>query len=214
MIDIKSFQCNPLMVNNYIISDDTKEACLIDCGCFNEGEWNHIKSYIDKKGLKLTHLLCTHLHFDHIMGCGFVYRDFGLNIEGSIIDQDQYNNLYSYIEAFGLNHSQILPPPPIADISSKEAINYGHHQLQIIQTPGHSPGGLCFYDSEEQILFAGDTLFCGSIGRTDLPKGNFQDIILSITQKLLTLPSTTHVLTGHGPATTIEYEQKYNEYLK
>jgi len=214
MIQIKTFQVNPLMVNCYIISDDTKEACIIDPGCMTETEWAVLKNYIEDKQLKLVHMLCTHLHFDHIMGCGFVYRDYKLNIEGSMADQKQYEQLRVYMNAFDLDTSSIPAPPPVHDISTQASIAFGTHTLTILHTPGHTPGGLCFYCPEEDAVWVGDTLFQSSVGRTDLPGGNTEDLIRSIKEELFALPSTTQVFTGHGPSTTIDYEQHYNPYVR
>ena len=227
MLNIKTFQVNPLMVNCYVISDDTKEACIIDPGCMAETEWTAIKNYINDKGLKLVHMLCTHLHFDHIMGCGFVYRDYQLNIEGSMADQKQYEQLRVYMNAFDLDPSSIPPVPPVHDITPPQmgsetsfppkggqGVHFGTHTLTILKTPGHTPGGLCFYCPDEDVLWAGDTLFQGSVGRTDLPGGDTEAIINSIRDVLFTLPPTTRVFTGHGPSTTIDYEQRYNPFLQ
>jgi len=214
MLDIKTFQVNPLMVNCYVVSDDTREACIIDPGCMAETEWTAIKNYIESKQLKLVHMLCTHLHFDHIMGCGFVHRDYQLNIEGSMADQQQYEQLRIYMNAFDLDPSTIPASPPVHDISNQSAIQFGTHTFTVLKTPGHTPGGLCFYCPEEELLWAGDTLFQGSIGRTDLPGGDTDAIINSIQDVLFTLPPSTQVFTGHGPSTTIEYEQRYNPYLR
>lgn len=213
MLQIKSFSIGPLQVNNYLVYDETNEASLIDCGCYSEAEWAEIRNFINGKGLKLVHMLCTHLHFDHIMGCGFVRRDFGLDIEGSIDDIDQYSHRNLYSEAFGLKCTGIPDSPALTDISSLDTIKMGNHEFEIIQTPGHTLGGLCFYCKEDNVLFSGDTLFQASIGRTDLPGGNQQQIIRSIVNKLMTLPSETQVFTGHGPSTTIDFEKKYNPYI-
>ena len=213
MLNIKTFQVNPLMVNCYVISDDTREACIIDPGCMAETEWTAIKNYIESKQLKLVHMLCTHLHFDHIMGCGFVYRDYQLNIEGSMADQQQYEQLRVYMNALDLDPSSIPASPPVHDISNQATIQFGTHTFTILKTPGHTPGGLCFYCPEEELLWSGDTLFQGSVGRTDLPGGDTDAIISSIQEVLFTLPPTTQVFTGHGPSTTIDYEQRYNPYI-
>ena len=214
MLNIKTFQVNPLMVNCYVVSDDTLEACIIDPGCMVETEWTAIRNYIEGRQLKLVHMLCTHLHFDHIMGCGFVYRDYRLNIEGSIADQQQYEQLRIYMNAFDLDSTSIPPQPPVHDITNLPSIQFGTHTLTILHTPGHTPGGLCFYCADEDVLWAGDTLFQGSVGRTDLPGGDPDAIIRSISDVLFTLPDTTQVFTGHGPSTTIEYERRYNPFVR
>ena len=213
MIEVKSFQVGPLMTNNYVVSDDMREACSIDCSCVKESEWEEMKSYIREKRLKPVHMLCTHLHFDHVMGCGFVYRDFGLEVEGSISDFEQYNQRDLYVEAFGLSSAGLLPAPKMNDISCLRYLTFGGHELAILHTPGHTPGGLSYYCRKENVVFVGDTLFQASIGRTDLPGGSSSQLVRSIRNELLTLPPSTHVFTGHGPATTIEYEQKFNPYI-
>lgn len=213
MVDIKQFTVNPLQENCYVVSDDTCEACIIDPGCISEEEWHAIKTYIDGNGLHLVHMLCTHLHFDHIMGCGFVARDYGLDIEGNMADMGQYQQRDIYLDAFGLPHESMPPLPKVHDISSQDTVSFGTHQLKIILTPGHTQGGMCFYLADEGVLFAGDTLFQASIGRTDMAGGDYTQIIRSIRTQLLKLPASTHVLTGHGPSTTIDYEQKFNPYI-
>lgn len=213
MLEIKSFQISPMMTNNYVVSDDTNNACIIDCSCTNENEWQEIKSYITENKLKPVHMLCTHLHFDHIMGCGYVYRDYGLDIEGNLADFDQYDQRDLYVEAFGLNTTQLLPSPKVTDISNTNYITFGDHEFNIIKTPGHTPGGLSYYCKKEKVVFVGDTLFQASIGRTDLPGGNNEQLLRSIKNGLLCLPPETHVFTGHGPSTTIEYEMKFNPYV-
>lgn len=213
MIYIKAFQVNLLYVNCYIISDDTKEACIIDPGCMNDSEWNEIDSYIKKNNLILKHMLCTHLHFDHILGCGYVYRDYGLQTEGSAADKSLYQNINIHLNSFGLPAQTTPPLPPLSPISENQEISFGNHKLKIIATPGHSQGGVCYYCPEECLLFSGDTLFKGSIGRTDFPEGNFQSIITAINNKLMKLPDETKVLCGHGLYTTIAYERNCNPYL-
>ena len=189
-MNIKRFEVNPLCVNCYVVSDETpkqedgsvrKEAVIIDCGCSDEHEWNEIKTYITEESLEVKHLLNTHLHFDHIWGNTFVYRDLGLRPEAC------YEDLYIY--------------------------DFGQTTLKVITTPGHSRGCICFYDEANGVLFSGDTLFCGSCGRTDLEGGSYQDIMRSL-QKLVALPESTQVFCGHGPSTTIEREKRYNLYLR
>ncbi len=213
MIDIKTFTVNPLQENSYVVSDPTGETCIIDPGCMAESEWESIKAYIDSNHLKPTHMLCTHLHFDHIMGCGFAHRDYGLDIEGNMADFNLYKQNHIYMAAFNLSADTLPALPQVKDISTTDAINFGNHQIQIIPTPGHTQGGVCYYIEDEGVLFAGDTLFQGSIGRTDMAGGDYGQIIRSIRQNLMNLPPSTHVFTGHGPSTTIDYEKKFNPYI-
>lgn len=215
MITVKNFTVNPLGVNCYIASDnDTKEAAIIDCGCSAEGEWNSIKQYIASQQLTVKHLLCTHLHFDHVWGNNFVKRDFDLDPEASADDLPLYYNADKMIsDMFGV--SMHLPPLPTVKnyLCDGNEIKLGNTTLKVITTPGHSRGGLCFYSAADNVLFAGDSLFNGSIGRTDLEGGSMQQLIDNLRKKILTLPDDTRVYCGHGPYTFVGDEKNYNPYL-
>ena len=213
MIEIKAFQVNFISVNCYVVSDETKEACIIDSGCMNDNEWRGIHDYIVANELQPKHLLCTHLHFDHILGCGYPYRDFGLSLEASADDKPLYDDLDGCLDRFGLPPHTTPQLPPLVPLHENDVVKVGNHEFRVIATPGHSRGGLCFYCQQEDLLFSGDTLFQGSIGRSDFPESSYPDIIHSITDKLLKLPDGTNVLCGHGPSTTIGYERQYNPYL-
>lgn len=211
---IKTFEVNPLRENCYVVSDETKQCVIIDCGCSDEHEWEDIKKHIDAEGLEVKHLLNTHLHFDHVWGNTFVYRDLGLRPEANYEDLTIYENMDEQIRSVvgvGIPHPP-LPPLGTSLLDGTE-ITFGNTTLTVLATPGHSCGSICFYSEKEHILFSGDTLFCGSCGRTDLEGGSYKDIIMSL-QKLANLPNETKVFCGHGPATTIEREKRYNLYLR
>lgn len=213
-MEVKIFAVNPLEVNCYVVSDDTKEAVIIDCGCFHPDEWVEIKNYIVKEQLKVVHLLNTHLHFDHIMGVPMVYNDLGLAPEANKNDLSIYNNVGKQISMFiNMNVDHIEMPPLGRELKDGDTIEFGTHSFMVIQTPGHTKGGVCFYCKEENALFTGDTLFQCSIGRTDLEGGCYEDIIQSVKERLLVLPPETKVYPGHGPSSSIEFERKYNPYL-
>lgn len=218
MLTIKQFNVGPIEENTYVVSDESKEAAIIDCGCFQENEWAYIKAYIHDNGLTPTHLLNTHLHFDHCLGNRFAVDDFQLVAEASIEDYDLYSGLREQIAMFmGTAFAQSIDMRFTSQLAKplKEGddITLGSHRLSVIATPGHTPGGICFYCQEENVLFSGDTLFKGSIGRTDLPGGNYPALIRSLTDKISTLPPATVVYSGHGPSTTIKYELDFNPYL-
>lgn len=213
-MEVKIFAVNPLEVNCYVVSDETKEAVIIDCGCFHPDEWAEIKNYIVKEQLKVVHLLNTHLHFDHIMGVPMVYNDLGLAPEANKNDLSIYNNVGKQISMFiNMNVDHIEMPPLGRELRDGDTIEFGTHSFMVIQTPGHTKGGVCFYCKEENALFTGDTLFQCSIGRTDLEGGCYEDIIQSVKERLLVLPPETKVYPGHGPSSSIEFERKYNPYL-
>lgn len=213
-MDIKRFEVNPLCENCYVVSDDTKEAVIIDCGCSDEYEWADIKKYIASNDLQVKHLLNTHLHFDHVWGNTFVHRDLGLRPEANYEDLHIYENMDEQIRSVvgvGIPHPP-LPPlgTPLLDGSE---VTFGNTTLKVLATPGHSRGCICFYSEKDKVLFSGDTLFCGSCGRTDLEGGSYQDIVKSLL-KLSTLPDDIQVFCGHGPSTTIGREKQYNPYLR
>ena len=211
---IKTFEVNPLAENCYVASDDTKEAVIIDCGCSAESEWADIKKYIASNDLQVKHLLNTHLHFDHVWGTALVYRDLGLRPEANYEDLQLYENMDEQIRSVvGVR----IPHPPMPPLGTSlldgSEVTFGHTTLRVMSTPGHSRGSICFYSEADGVLFSGDTLFCGSCGRTDLAGGNYSDIITSM-HSLSTLPDHIQVFCGHGPSTTIGREKLYNPYMR
>ncbi len=215
---VRTFTTNPIQENTYVVSDATHEAAIIDCGCFTEQEWAEVHQYLESEQLKPVHLLNTHLHFDHSLGNSFVIRDYGLRPEASADDDDLYSHMRQQVAMFlgqacaqALDESfTALLAPPLTD---GQLVSVGGLRLQVIATPGHTAGGLCFYCEAEHALFSGDTLFRGSMGRTDLPGGNGHDLVNSILDRLFTLPPDTTVYPGHGPQTTIGRELRSNPYL-
>lgn len=214
MIYIKQFIVNPVQENCYVVSDDTLEAVIIDCGCFEQKEWDKIKSYIKAENLKIVHLLNTHLHFDHTLGNRFVYNDFCIMAKAHHGDSSLYSHTHQQLSLFfGNAFSGISIPIIDTSLKTNEILVFGEHKIKVLHTPGHSQGGVCFYCEEEDALWSGDTLFEGSVGRTDLEGGNYSTLIKSINENLLSLPGETRVFPGHGPMTTIGDEKKFNPYI-
>ena len=209
---IKTFTFNPFQENTYLLFDETKEAILIDAGCITETEKLTLKRFIDENGLTLKRLINTHLHLDHQFGNKFVADTFGLLPEANQQDEFLLANVVEQARSFGFSveeEAQALG----AYINEDDEIKFGNCSLKAIHVPGHSPGSLAFYSEKEGVVFAGDVLFRNSIGRTDLPYGDYATLILSITKKLLPLPDSTVVYCGHGPSTTIGSEKNSNQYL-
>ncbi len=209
---IKIFTFNPFQENTYLLFDETKEAVLIDAGCITETEKLTLKRFIDENGLTLKRLINTHLHLDHQFGNKFVTDTFGLLPEANQQDEFLLANVVEQARSFGFSveeEAQALG----AYINEGDEIKFGNCSLKAIHVPGHSPGSLAFYSEKEGVVFAGDVLFRNSIGRTDLPYGDYATLILSITKKLLPLPDSTVVYCGHGPSTTIGSEKSSNPYL-
>ncbi len=212
---LKVFHCNMVDENCYVLSDDTtKECVIIDCGALYEDERDAIVNYIKANGLKPVHLLCTHGHFDHIFGNAAMHEAFGLSAEVHFEDADMLRNLDGQIERF-FRTKLSIPSGPIGKLlTTGESINYGTQTLEVIYTPGHSRGGVVFYNKAEQIAFTGDTLFQMSIGRTDLEGGDYETLLSSIHLLANTLSPETKIYPGHGPASTMQYEISYNPYLR
>ncbi|MCF0160789.1 MAG: MBL fold metallo-hydrolase [Bacteroidaceae bacterium] len=214
MLTIKTFPVNILEENCYVVSDESKDCIIIDCGAQYTREYKAIALYISLNGLKPVHLLNTHLHFDHAWGNKFIAETYGLQTEASSRDVFLYENFGEQVKLFmGMQYDEDFPCSISRDLDEGDYVEFGTHQLQVIATPGHTPGGRCFYCPEENVLFSGDSLFKCSIGRSDLPRSNGYDLVEALRGKILTLPFQTVVYPGHGPTTTIGEERTQNPYL-
>lgn len=213
MIDIKTFQVNPLQENCYVVSDETKECVIIDCGAFGSDEQQEIIQYIKQNDLKPVHLLATHGHFDHNIGNKSMYDAFGLKPEIHSADAKLLSSLPEQAQSLVGMMVDANQPPIGKYLSSNEIVTFGNHSFKCILSPGHTMGGIVLYCEEENVAFSGDTLFRQSIGRTDLPGGSMFMIINSL-RYLCQLPDNTVVYPGHGPQTTIGFELAHNPYLE
>ena len=214
MITVKRFTCNLLAENCYVVSDDTNEAVIIDCGVMYEDEGTAIIQYIRDNNLNPLHLLCTHGHFDHCMGNGVIYKEFHLKPEVHLKDQYLMENMAQQTTDI-LGVALPMEVPPVGKyLSDSDVITFGNHTLRILHTPGHTLGGVTYYCKEEGIAFSGDTLFRMSIGRTDFEGGSYEQIVHSLQEVLAKLPADTKVYPGHGPETTIADEIRYNPYMR
>jgi hydroxyacylglutathione hydrolase len=209
---IKTFTFNPFQENTFILHDKTNEAIIIDAGCLNDGEKRLIKHYLEENKLTLKRAINTHLHLDHQFGSKFIFDTFGVKPEACPEDEFLLDNVVAQARSFGLPFNEEVQSLGAYIVENQE-IKFGNSTLKAIHVPGHSPGSMAFYSENDGVLFAGDVLFQGSIGRTDLPKGDYATLILSITKKLFPLPDSTVVYCGHGPSTTIGNEKKSNPYL-
>ena len=196
-----------------MVSDDTLECVIIDCGAYYDDERRAITDYISSQGLKPVHLLATHGHWDHNLGIDTIYQTYGLRVEAAKEDEfiisDIPHNFQSIIGA-PLRREY---PAVGRFFTPDEVIRFGHHSLQVLKTPGHSPGSVVFYCAEEHTAFTGDTLFRMSVGRTDFDGGSYTQLMSSLANVLAKLPADTVILPGHGPQSTIDYELRYNPYL-
>jgi glyoxylase-like metal-dependent hydrolase (beta-lactamase superfamily II) len=213
MITVKQFTFNFLEENTYLLYDETKEAVLIDCGCITPDEENTLSGFIDKNSLTLKKLLSTHYHFDHVIGNACIFHKYGIRPEIHRGEKNAHTpTLNMQASKFGISMS-FEEIEPLRNIEDNEEIHFGHSVLKALLVPGHSPASLAFYSEADKLIFAGDVLFSGSIGRTDLWGGDYDTLIKSIKTRLLTLPDETVVYSGHGPSTTIGTEKTDNPYL-
>ena len=214
MITVKKFVCNPLQENTYVVSDDSRECVVIDCGAFFDDERKAIVSYINTQQLKPVRLLCTHGHFDHIFGCDTIFDAFGLQPEVHSDDAYLTDDLNAQVKQMLGADLQLQMPAVGHYLADGEVIAFGHHQLKVLHTPGHTPGGVVFYCEQERTAFSGDTLFRMSIGRTDFEKGSYEQIIDSLHNVIAKLPADTTVYTGHGPLTVVGEEVAMSPYFR
>ncbi|HEY3372972.1 MAG TPA: MBL fold metallo-hydrolase [Prolixibacteraceae bacterium] len=211
MLSIKKFTFNQVQENTFVVYDETGECVIIDAGCYYENERQELDAFISKQQLKPVRLINTHCHFDHIMGITHCRTKYHIDFEAHENEVPLVEQAAEHGDLFGIPMEPVDAPD--AYFQEGDQINFGKSYLQVIEAPGHSPGGVVFYNPEQQILIAGDVLFYGSIGRTDLPGGSFDRLVDNIKTKLLTLPEETKVYCGHGPETTIGFEKKNNPFL-
>jgi hydroxyacylglutathione hydrolase len=211
MITVKKFVVNPLGENSFIISDETGECIFIDPGFYYEEEFDEIKDYISQNQLVPVKITNTHCHFDHIMGVEFIRDEYGIPFQAHADDLFWIERAVEQAKMFGFSMQPVKPIDSF--LVEGEKILFGNTELEIINIPGHSPGHVVFYNKVENFIIAGDVLFYGSIGRTDLPGGNYNDLISNIKNKLFSFPDETKVYCGHGPETTLGFEKKTNPFL-
>lgn len=213
-LKIQRFVCNPFQENCFVVSDDTNEGIVIDCGALYPEERTAVVDYVRKEGITIKHLIATHGHVDHHFGDDTIYSEFGLKPEVSAKDEYLQGKLDEQCRMF-CGQSLGYDMPPVGKyLSDDDVIVFGSHRFTIIPTPGHTPGSVFFYCKEEGIAFSGDTLFRMSIGRTDFELGSFDDIVNSLHSLKTLLPLDTIVLPGHGPQTTLKEEVECNPYFK
>lgn len=212
MITIKTFSFNALQENTYVLYDETKECVIIDPGCYNKEERDELKSYITNTKLQPVRLLNTHCHIDHVLGNAFVSNTYSLKVETSRVEEMQLRGVKLYAPMYGFN---LYEESEVGNyIEEGDLIAFGNSKLEILSLPGHSPGHLAFLSKDQNFCIGGDVLFRGSIGRADLPGGDFKQLEKSIKTKLYILPDATIIYPGHGPITDIGFEKRHNPYVK
>lgn len=210
---IAVFEFSLFGINTYVLSDEaTKDCAIVDPGMMTQDEKDALVNYISREGLTVTQIINTHLHVDHAIGNKFAADKYLVPVKAHKSDEFLGKSLPSQATMFGLS-------PEVANVSISEyledgdKIHIGHSVLEVIHVPGHSPGSIALYCPKDKFLIAGDILFAGSIGRTDLPGGNHEQLLTGIKNKLFTLPEETVVYPGHGPSTTIGREKRSNPFF-
>ncbi len=211
MIKIQHFVFNLFQVNTYVLYDETQECVIIDPGCYENSEKNLIKAFIGQEKLKPVGLYNTHTHIDHLVGDQFISSEYGLQPQFHQDGLIFFERIPVTAESFGME-VDVLPKPG-KFLKDGDTIKFGKSKLKVLYTPGHADGSVCFYNAAQKFVIVGDVLFNQSIGRTDLPTGDFDTLQKSIHQRLFTLPEEVTVLSGHGPETTIGYEKLHNPFV-
>jgi len=210
---IKSFAFNPFQENTYVVYDDTKECIIIDPGCYTAKERHELTSFITSEELKPVKLINTHCHIDHVLGNKFVSELWSLELYMHKEDLPLLENAGNIGKMYGLKDYEGSPYPKHF-LAQDNTLTFGESSFKILFTPGHAPGHICLYSKENNLLIAGDVLFEGSIGRTDLPGGDHSTLINSIITQLFPLSNETQVFCGHGPSTNLGYEKENNPFLQ
>lgn len=212
MLKIETFTFNPFQENCYVLHNGKGEAMIIDPGTYFPAEIQTLKDYILRAGLKPVYLINTHCHLDHVFGNDWIAKTYHLQPQIHPEEELMHKMAGESAEKFGLPFQ--LYTGPFTYLEAGACFQWGEDQLEILLTPGHSPGSLSFYHPDQQFVISGDALFRESIGRTDLPKGNHGQLLQSIKEKLFTLPGQTEVYPGHGPKTTIDHEINHNPFMQ
>ena len=207
------FQFSLFGINTYLIYDpETLECVVVDPGMSSPEEEKAISDYIEKNNLKLTQIINTHLHIDHVVGIPFLKKKYNAPLLANRGDESLGERVDLQSRMFGLDLN--LDGIEISQyLEDGDKIKIGKGELEVIAVPGHSKGSITLYDPTDKFLISGDALFKGSIGRTDLPGGDYKELIGNITSRLLSLPDNTVVFPGHGPSTTIGDEKMNNPFL-
>lgn len=212
MVNIKIFVFNSFSVNSFVLYDETLECIVVDPGCQSEGEKRELSAFIEQNSLKPVAVINTHFHVDHILGNQFVCSRYGLKLTGNAKGRMFWNTAREFGSVFNLSIDEVVKPEIL--VEEGDLITFGHSELEVRYTPGHADGSISLVNHAQKFIIAGDVLFYGSIGRTDLPTGDFDSLMDSIKTKLFVLDDDYIVYPGHGPKTSIGFEKRNNPFIQ
>lgn len=210
MIQIQTFTFNPFSENTYVVFDQTGEGVVIDPGCYDAHEKTTLAKFIGDENIKIKYLLNTHCHIDHVLGNDFVKEKYKIPFLIHSKEEPVLKSVKAYAPSYGF--AQYHEALPDQFLTEGDLVSFGKIVFQVLFLPGHAPGHIGFFHDESKSLFSGDVLFERSIGRTDLPGGDFNTLIKSIHQKIFTLPDDVVVYPGHGDPTTVGEEKISNPF--
>lgn len=210
MMQVKSFEFNPFMENTYVLFDHTAECVIVDPGCYEQVEEKELAAFIESHHLVVKKVINTHCHIDHVLGNAFVKRKYQVPLFIHPIEAPQLKAVQSYAPNYGFAKYQESEADGF--LNGGDVVSFGDQKLSVLFVPGHSPGHIALYDRPGKKIIGGDVLFENSIGRTDLPGGNFDTLIESIHKKFFTLPDDVTVYCGHGSQTSIGFEKRTNPF--
>ena len=212
MLQIKSFAFNPFSQNTYVVFNENKDAYLIDPGNFTDEETDVLLTFISDNDLKVQNIILTHAHIDHVLGLQKAFDKYQVPVLMHPLEQEILDRNPMDANRFGFFFQPFKGQ--ISYLTENDLVNLGEDEFKILHVPGHSPGSIAFYNEEQKLMISGDVLFEGSIGRTDLYKGDHDQLISNIKNKLFVLDDETKVFNGHGNPTTIGFEKNYSPYFK
>lgn len=212
MLNIQAFVFNFASENTYILYNENKNTWLIDPGNMNEQETNLISNFIKEHELKIQKILLTHAHIDHVFGLQWAYDTFNLPVIMHKEDQEVLDMLQMSGMRFGMKIDPVKVD--VEYINEGDELDFDGEKFKIYHVPGHSPGSVVYHNENQKFMISGDVLFEGSIGRTDLYKGNYELLLDGIRKKLFVLDEETQVFSGHGNPTSIGFEKQYNPFLR
>lgn len=209
---VSGFTFNAFSENTYLLHDASGQCVVVDPGCYERAEQEALRQFIEAQGLVVVLLLNTHCHIDHVFGNQFILDTYKVPFLIHEADLATLRSVPAYAPSYGF--ARYNPAEPTGFLTPGEPVRFGNTELEVRFTPGHAPGHVVFYHAPTSTVIGGDVLFQGSIGRTDLPGGDYATLIQSIKEQLLTLPDDTIVYPGHGPATTVGQERTSNPFLR